>query len=1011
MQIPTRGLSVAFLSFVTVLSAAEGRGQQYPNWEVSSGDWSNAANWNTGAAPVAIDYVFLNNGGTVQITQPGEAGSTLNLGPGTVEMTAGGLSVGSEYLYYGIFDQSGGTHATAAIYFGYDLGTSGVYNLSSSGLFSATDEEISFGSFMQSGGTNMVGYVNIGNSGQGSGSYLLSGGLLQINYGMTTAGGTLDFGGGSAQIVAGNNTIVDLSGNVVNTASASLTIGANALLIVPQGFSPAEFQTYSNLGLTHTAGTTLTVPAGQGFGGTGSISDPVVCQGTIGATAGYGINLNAGLALGGTGQVNLGSGALTIDDLVSSHMSGGSLSLATMTVGSTGAGSFTQSGGVISLSGSLSLGSGAGATGAYNLCGSGLLSATGASEYIGYNGVGSFTQSGGTNATANLYLASQVGSSGSYSLGGGLLCAANEYIGYAGSGSFVQTGGINRAAAVNVTGGIYQLSAGTLELSTLQLAGGTLQGGGVATIVAGSSSIVDLSGAVVNTSSTSLTVGPNSLVIVSAGFDPASAFQNYSNLGLTHTAGTTLTVSAGQGFGGSGTIIDPVDCQGNIAATKSGALNLANGLTVSGTGQVNLRGGSLTINDTTSNISSGTISGAGLVVGTTAANALFTQSGGLISICQETIGSSGTASFVQSGGTNTTPSLAVIGPSFATSTYTLGGSGQLTAAVEDVGGQNSQGFFYQTGGTNTVTGAMYLGGPPIHSVRGPHNGSGAYIMTGGLLIAPVIYVTYGGLDVEGGTVSALIVYERPPSLTESPPVTLALSGPVELNSDPTGYFLNSVGGGGSLLKTTSSVVELGSSNSYTGGTTIVQGALVLGNSGAVQDSTVTNNANNGLLFIPMIGTFNAGGLAGSGSLTLSDTTGSPITLVVGGNDSNTAYSGSIGGNGGLTKIGAGSLTLSGSNTFTGGMTVSSGTLDLNGAASLAAGSSLTIGSGASNAAVFTPSIVERASPATGNLAPVPEPGTLILLTAGALLLAVFRRASFVRPSNTKPHAAESIAGR
>ena len=68
-------------------------------------------------------------------------------------------------------------------------------------------------------------------------------------------------------------------------------------------------------GLTHTAGTTLTVPAGQGFGGSGSISDPVNCQGTITAASGGTINLSGGLTLSGTGTVNLGSGNLTSNDL------------------------------------------------------------------------------------------------------------------------------------------------------------------------------------------------------------------------------------------------------------------------------------------------------------------------------------------------------------------------------------------------------------------------------------------------------------------------------------------------------------------------------------------------------------------------------------------------------------------------------------------------------------------------------------------------------------------------
>ena len=66
------------------------------------------------------------------------------------------------------------------------------------------------------------------------------------------------------------------SGTWQNLGALSVSMGANSLLIVPAGFNPSTgFARYSSLGLTHTLGTTLTVPAGQGFVGSDSISDPV----------------------------------------------------------------------------------------------------------------------------------------------------------------------------------------------------------------------------------------------------------------------------------------------------------------------------------------------------------------------------------------------------------------------------------------------------------------------------------------------------------------------------------------------------------------------------------------------------------------------------------------------------------------------------------------------------------------------------------------------------------------
>ena len=67
--------------------------------------------------------------------------------------------------------------------------------------------------------------------------------------------------------------------------------------------------------------------------------------------------------------------------------------------------------------------------------------------------------------------------------------------------------------------------------------------------------------------------------------------------------------------------------------------------------------------------------------------------------------------------------------------------------------------------------------------------------------------------------------------------------------------------------------------------------------------------------------FALGGLSGSGNISLQNDAASPIALTVGGNNGSTLYSGALSGSGSLTKIGAGTLVLSGSNSYTGGTTV------------------------------------------------------------------------------------------
>jgi fibronectin-binding autotransporter adhesin len=65
-------------------------------------------------------------------------------------------------------------------------------------------------------------------------------------------------------------------------------------------------------------------------------------------------------------------------------------------------------------------------------------------------------------------------------------------------------------------------------------------------------------------------------------------------------------------------------------------------------------------------------------------------------------------------------------------------------------------------------------------------------------------------------------------------------------------------------------------------------------------------------------------------------------LTAGGNNTSTAYAGSIGGTGGLTKTGSGTLTLSGANTYTGATTVNAGTLQAGSGSAFGVNSAVTL---------------------------------------------------------------------
>ncbi|WP_236860023.1 autotransporter-associated beta strand repeat-containing protein [Brucella abortus] len=126
-----------------------------------------------------------------------------------------------------------------------------------------------------------------------------------------------------------------------------------------------------------------------------------------------------------------------------------------------------------------------------------------------------------------------------------------------------------------------------------------------------------------------------------------------------------------------------------------------------------------------------------------------------------------------------------------------------------------------------------------------------------------------------------------------------------------------ISGAGGLMKSGTGTVTLSGANSYTGGTKVSAGTLVVANDNT-GGGTTTVDVGAGL----QIGT---GGTSGS----LAGDIANDGTLVVDRSDA-IGLSGAISGAGGLTKNGAGTLTLSGANSYTGATTVSAGILTLTG---------------------------------------------------------------------------------
>ena len=150
---------------------------------------------------------------------------------------------------------------------------------------------------------------------------------------------------------------------------------------------------------------------------------------------------------------------------------------------------------------------------------------------------------------------------------------------------------------------------------------------------------------------------------------------------------------------------------------------------------------------------------------------------------------------------------------------------------------------------------------------------------------------------------------------------------------------DAAGGAGSVTKVGTGTLTLSGANTYTGTTTISVGTLAVSGGAAISDVSAVTIASGATLQLNASETI--GSLAGAGNVTLGAN-----TLTTGGLNASPTFSGVASGTGGLTKVGTGTLTLSGANSYTGATTVNAGTLALGATNAIAAGSALTVGTGA-----------------------------------------------------------------
>ena len=791
-------------------------------------------------------------------------------------------------------------------------------------------------------------------------------GTLTLDGGVTYTGATT-ISAGTLQIGSGGGTGSLASSGVVNNAALVFNrTGTLAYAGVISGTGTLTKLGTGTLTLsgnnTYTGGTTIsngTLALGHasGAGASGTVT---IATGATFDTGAFGFSLER---LAGTGAVG-GTGILTdgADNGSFTFTAGGSggVSIAktgTGTLTLTGANTYT--GGTTISGGTLQIGNG-GTTGsiAGNIADATALvfNRSDGLTYAGaISGVGTLTKLGAGTLTL---------SGGSTYTGGTTVSAGTLRIGSSGSV-------LSDSGPVTVNGGTLDVSSGGNEtIGSLAGAGGAILFGNGNTLTvnqtvadAYAGAIGGTGGSLVKQGAATLTLTGNNTYIgattVSAGTLALSGggklgtgtvfVRNNATLDL---GGTTQTV-AGVGAGGTGAV-------GTITAgtiSTTGGIYLQDGtfagtLTGSGSSVALLIGGNasatVALNGTNDMVNSNHL---GVVIGTAGTGAAGTVKVGnanaLAAATEKVHLESGTLDLNGVAGVRAA-SLELFGSGVALvnqnaasaasfaggvsigSPVLIGGDGDLSlGGVISGGGQT----FTKTGaGTLTLSGNnTYSGGTTISAgtlLLGHANGAGA---TGTITVATgATFDTAGyGLDLSRLAGSG----------------TATGSGAFSYNSTTDKTLAVALAGSASLAKFGTSALTLSGNGSYTGGTTISAGTLLLGHAnGAGTAGAVTvspgatfNTATFGFDLARLAG---GGTATGSGVFSYNSASDKPLATVLAGSAS-------------LSKSGTSTLTLSGGNSYTGGTTISAGTLTLGNASGAGTAGAVTVASGATfNTATF-----------------------------------------------------------
>jgi outer membrane autotransporter protein len=906
-------------------------------------------------------------GGSVIATSASGAEDGVQLNGGTFTVTSGSLTATTS----GVWARAGGVIQNSGTITG---GDSSVY-FSGSGSQSLTVS--GGGIYTGNGYRGIYAHADTGNVVLGTATSSLgtvSGALGGID--AATTSGVLDIVAGGTVSAASGNAILatSTSGRISINAAGTLTAGGagnaaiylsgnnggNAITIGSDGGTPAVAQGWIGLRLAGTGTTTLTN------------------YGTISATGGgaNAVEIDAGtLVVGEQAGTITGNIAITAADTALTVNRSTNLALSNTI---TGSGTLNKSGtGLLTLTGVNSDANGQ-FSGVANV-NAGILSINGTFGNTTFNNAYINVGSGGTLHGSGT-IAGSVGvlNGGTVSAGNspGTLTVNGNYMLASGATSLFELGTPNIAGGagndlINVGGNL--TLGGTLSLvSAADVAaspvtgayrlynyGGALSGSfdGITTPTAQSATVYTSIPGQVNV----LITNVGQYVQYWDGTDTTGAVPGpqggagvWSETGTNWTGSPTATVNA-PWASGVGIFTGPADTV-TISGTHDvqGLQFTADGYNLTGSGSLNLTGDPFSTPDQSFiNVDDG--------VGATISTALTSTNGaiGLNKIGAGTLTLSGANSYT--GKTSVTAGTLVLAqPGSLASDVTVGVDGTFDNAGTVAGAVTSSGITTNSGtigglvttlaGTTTNSGvlnsgAMVVGGTLALSSGSVVNGAvqnsatitgqgqingavsnatGASFTLNGLLTGITRFTNDGTLTLAGNDLSLGMLDSS--GITGVVQNGAATDATLTVGTDGSsgayaGTLRDGTGGGRLLLvKVGDGTLTLSGANNYTGGTLVAGGALKAGAVDSLSPASAVTVARGATLDLAGYDQ-TIGSLAGDGAVTLG-----AATLSAGADNSSTSFTGIISGAGNLTKIGGGTLTLSGANSYTGETTVTAGYL-------------------------------------------------------------------------------------